>query len=284
MKKNFLDELKQITKENCTRVLDEKYYDLGSETYKYIFGGKLYLEAISENIALWSIECDSPIYKRKTKYFYTDLNGNILFQNFFFDYATPFSDECAVIETPHYTSKRTLFILDLRHQQLLSIPKEINGIYKIMHSNIPVYDEQSKKCGSYHIDTETGLWTQDIPFIWDRLAFDNDKEIVWVSRTSLNPYYSNDDNTPYNHMVPNHNEISYYKEYYITRLNKNQCYNYDGFLQSKKLNGIIKRQNFDSIEEAIYSKTNSDYQDNQDTTINTDSIKKYSLKLSHIKR
>lgn len=153
--------------------------------YGFGYINNIFFEGVTENIVLWSVECCSYKYKNKYMYVYTDIEGNILFDNLFFDFAILFSNRCAFVITDEYNPKIQNFVLDIERKQVITIPVKFKSIGNIVDNNIPVLDSKTKKWGSYVLDLKSGKWSHKIPFIWDKLAFSRNKKMYMVGLKKL---------------------------------------------------------------------------------------------------
>lgn len=246
------------------------------------------MEGVEENIALWQVTTKSFRHGDKYTYFYTDLNGNLLFGNSFFDYATPFSNGCALVQTQYYSPEIKTFILDIKHHQVLSIPIDFNSANKMMHNSLPVLDNKSNKWGSYIVDTETGIWTYDIPFIWDCLALSRNKDNVYVGCSEDFCYSPNIDNTPYSHMIPDRDEVAIAKMYRVTGIpmTKQEAVNYDYFreLNNHECCRLVENPRRYWEDYPLLSEAQGLNSTNDGTIVETGKLKEYTLKKSYLKR
>ncbi len=127
----------------------------------------LYLSGIEENIARWRGEEPSYYY-----YFLTDLNGNLLLNGDVFQYISPFSNGSAFIRGFH-----SCFILNSNTHELL-VPDYLPGkVRGFVNNNIELRNLQNQKYGSYLLNPDEKTITEDIPFVWDYLAFARDESL-----------------------------------------------------------------------------------------------------------
>jgi len=281
-------------KGTCYTILFENRYQEFSDTFGYFYHPKInpiQVEEVSENIALWSIVC-SPLYhnpfgnKDKKMYFYTDVNGDLLFDNRFFDYATPFSDGCAFIQVKGFEDwkpvKKSL-ILDVKRHQLLSVPIDFKAVDRVVNNNIPFLDTESKKWGSCVINPETGEWNYDIPFIWDGLSFSSTTDRVYVGIVKSFSYYPNWDNTPYCRMVPDWDKAESYHKYSITSMSKKYAYTLDSFRESDGYGHCALRNDFwDYVRSRdIFGSGSLDSVDSNNV-VDAGNIEEYTYKKSYV--
>lgn len=137
------------------------------------------LISVEENIALWAVK---EYRNQKRYYYYTDLQGTLLFNGECFFYATPFSDHKALVKI-----YRKPLVLDLSHKELVEIPESISweSLNGFRNSNMVVFDEKEKQWGSYHYDDNEKGFLQDIPFIWDTLEFSRKQDQVYVGKSNV---------------------------------------------------------------------------------------------------
>ena len=137
------------------------------------------LISVEENIALWAVK---EYRDQKRYYYYTDLQGNLLFNGECFFYATPFSDHKALVKI-----YREPLVLDISHKELVEIPESISweSLNGFRNSNMAVFDEKEKQWGSYHYDDNEKGFLQDIPFIWDTLEFSRKQDQVYVGKSNV---------------------------------------------------------------------------------------------------
>lgn len=137
------------------------------------------LISVEENIALWAVK---EYRNQKRYYYYTDLQGTLLFNGECFFYATPFSDHKALVKI-----YREPLVLDISHKELVEIPESISweSLNGFRNSNMVVFDEKEKQWGSYHYDDNEKGFLQDIPFIWDTLEFSRKQDQVYVGKSNV---------------------------------------------------------------------------------------------------
>lgn len=151
------------------------------------------LESVEEDIALW--KKGNHVYK-DWHYFYTDLEGNLLFNDEIFKYATPFSNSRAFVN-----NFRECLILDLERKEIISLPKELTflNINNFRNDNLALFDRNSYSWGSVRYNPDEKSFKKDIPFIWDALEFSRLKDQVYVGihNVSSNPYWIDDPGTKF---------------------------------------------------------------------------------------
>ena len=169
------------------------------KNYKMKQKGKIELVSYEEDIALWKITN----VEKGCLYFYTDLNGNVLFDTDF-SYATPFSSGKACIFYERY-----FHILDLDKKEIISFPSELEKISNcysgttqfaqlngMRHDNIAIFDEESFKWGGFKYNSSEKTFKQNIPYIWDTLEFSRLKDWAYVGLHTKSGIV---DNYPYSH-------------------------------------------------------------------------------------
>lgn len=149
------------------------------------------LYTIEENIALWLKGMS--INKKNFQYFYTDLDGNILFNKETFDFASPFSKGCAIARIPSYYfspnhhSKKIYIIININTKEIVSLEHlPIYSFSSFRHKNISTQNLENQKWGSYIYNEEEKTFKQDIPPIWDALAFEKKQDYVLLGINSKN--------------------------------------------------------------------------------------------------
>lgn len=152
---------------------------------------KIHIVGISEDIALWRVYN----FKDESMFFYTDIEGNILF-HYFFDFATLFCDGCAPV-----IANGKAVIIDVNRHRLLSCPIRFKSVRSIQNNQLSVLDYDTNKWGSYNINPETGIWTQDIPFIWDGLSLLKDADNSVLVGLNEGYHYSDVDRKNSNSIV-----------------------------------------------------------------------------------
>ncbi|MDE6141669.1 MAG: hypothetical protein K2G03_03605 [Bacilli bacterium] len=163
--------------------LKEEQEELEKSLLVYRLGGSkkmikqrdIELISIKENIVLWGTYYKYSLCPRL--YFYTDIEGKLLFDGTIFQYATPFSDSCALVKQDN-----DWYIIDLKIMEFVGLPNEIlpytaNGFE---NGNLAIFDRKKEHWGSYYYSREDKTFKQDIPFIWDALEFLRKKEDVYV--------------------------------------------------------------------------------------------------------
>lgn len=181
--KKVQDELFWKVLKNCYEVFQKNSNNNDFSTYGYTYemNDFLTLWGVEENIGLWKIVVRDKTFASKVLYFYTDLAGNLLFSPFFFDYATLFSNGCAFVCIKNFAFGSHSFLIDIFKKQILSVPKNIKDVNNLLYNQLAVLDDKTNKWGAYTIDLEAGLWSLDIPFIWDGLALSKNSEEVYVA-------------------------------------------------------------------------------------------------------
>lgn len=152
----------------------DKYEDIIKEANLF---SNFKIVSIEEGIIL--LQQQNLQKKDSRTYFFTDLNGNILFSNTGFKYATPFSSSLSYV----IMWDNMEYIIDIKSKLLILISNNkwqiTNGF---RNGNLAVFDEESKKWGSYLFDRDNLSFSQDIPFIWDALEFSRDKDFVYAGK------------------------------------------------------------------------------------------------------
>lgn len=131
----------------------------------------LSLCGVEENIALWNLYTTDMQF-----YFYTNLQGKILFDGKCFPCASNFSEGCAWVKEDQW------YIINLRKQELVEIPVEEmpwKNIRDIRHGNLAMANVKNK-WGSYFYNQEENTFQEDVPFIWDALEFSRKKDRVYA--------------------------------------------------------------------------------------------------------
>lgn len=171
---------KRVT-ETKRKVLEQFYSMFPREQGKNL---NVALYGVEENIALWSLQMTE-----NSLYFYTDLQGKILFDNSFFPFASTFSDRVAWVKD----FSGIWYIINLRKKELVEIPIEEmpwKNIRDIRHGNLAVLNKENQ-WGSYFYNQEENTFQQDVPFLWDALEFSRKENLAYVgmysSRSIVNP-------------------------------------------------------------------------------------------------
>ncbi len=209
-----IKEIKKELLENRGEILEklrEKQNDFEKSLLIYKAGSlkhtlesyNIELLSIKENIVLWCTCYKYALCPRL--YFYTDIKGELLFEGTIFQYATPFSDSCALIK-----QNNAWYIIDLKLMEFVSLPSEIlpyraNGFE---NGNLAIFDRTKEHWGSYYYSREFKTFEQDIPFIWDALEFLRKKDIVYVGMHDVSK-------TPLINEDAYENYCKYEKEYYL---------------------------------------------------------------------
>lgn len=164
-------------------------------------GNKVYLDSVEENIVLWRYTYDC-LHDGSTKYvfFYTDLDGEPLFNGKLFRYATPFSQGKALVFD--FDSTGRPYIIDIQSKELIIIPKDLGwrSISNFKNNRLSLEDH-NKKWGSLIINKDERVIELEIPFIWDYLASSKEKDIVYPGKLFEYTVYPNYESGPYGHMV-----------------------------------------------------------------------------------
>lgn len=143
---------------------------------------ELSLVDVEEGIALYKLHKIG--LSSEDSYFYTDLDGNILFSKNTFKYATPFSDSLSYIIM--HDNKHC--IIDIKDKKLVEIPminKPWENINGFRNGNLAALNKKSKKWESYFYDRDENIFCKDIPPIWNNLEFSRDKDIVYAGISNI---------------------------------------------------------------------------------------------------
>ncbi len=174
VKERILQNLYLLDRQATTR--DEKYEYFMKCCYIREHG--IYLESVEENVALWSVGFTHS--KDNTRdnifYFYTDLEGQLLFNGSTFSYATPFSQGISlVIENNNYN------FIDIKKEKIYCIDKEIeiNQICNYKNGMVAVSDN-NLRWGAYKLNLKTKTLECVIPFIWAYLCISRKKDTVYA--------------------------------------------------------------------------------------------------------
>jgi hypothetical protein len=184
-------------KEKLIKLKEEVIKKAEESAYRYtrkIFD--IHLVSIDNNIALWAVEHltgHGSLYS----YIYTDLNGNILFNNEIFKYAAPFSNQKAIVKIMH----SEWLIIDLEKKEIVSFPHDLTfrNINRFKNNCIPLFDKEKKKWGGYQYNEEDKTFSENIPFIWDALDFSRSEGEVYVGISNVtakicnHPYFHSDE-------------------------------------------------------------------------------------------
>lgn len=160
-----LAQTKKLRENLCEMVDKLKIFGITSEL---LDNSHVYFLGVEDGIALWLSEDKG--------YFYTDMELNLLFDRYF-DYATPFSAEQAVVYFDHEWR-----ILDVNDVTITEIPSEID-LKKgrtMVNGNIATFDDRFGKWGSFKYDSKDHSFTWDLPFIWDRLEFSRHERFAYA--------------------------------------------------------------------------------------------------------
>lgn len=143
---------------------------------------RLSLVSVEENIGLWKKRYFND---DKEDYFYTDLEGNLLFDGRNFQYATPFYHSLACVND----RIDGWYLMDIRKKQLVSLPKEISfdNINGFRQENLALFDKEKRHWGSYCYTPESAEFREEIPFIWDNLEFSRDNGFVYTGLVDRSP-------------------------------------------------------------------------------------------------
>jgi len=247
----------------------------------------VFLRGVEENIALWSYKLFSFGNEREYRYCYTNLSGDLLLGNQEFSYAMPFSNGCALVQTSYPIQKQTTFIIDTKRHQILSVPPDFKNVNNIMYNRLPILDYESNKWGTYMINPETGEWSYDIPFIWDCLALSRNEGSVYVGRRENFCYHPNDDNTPYSHMVPGHDDFEVANIYRTTGISlsiEEACdFAYFEEIQNDGCHLVLDPRSYWD-DYALYREKNNFVSTNDGSIVDLGNLKEYTLKKSYLKR
>ncbi len=222
--------IKRVT-DNARAMLAKSYDDIASNTYSMHFYGSAILDSVDNNICLWRLNC----YKRGDKlqlYFYTNLEGNILFDNSFFEEATTFSEECSLVD---YDGSNW-YIINLKKGEKMQIPKDRDcKLFKnFMYNSMAILDSNTKKWGSYSLDLNKRLCKKEIPFIWDYLALSREKDYVYAGVTDTYSYKPNYEYSSYNHMISDYDKIKTGRRLKIAKMLKKDAYDMEYFKNLEK--------------------------------------------------
>ena len=143
---------------------------------------QLSLISVEENIALWK---ESSFPDHEEEYFYTDLEGNLLFNGKKFQYATPFYNSLACVND----RIDGWYLMDIKKKQLVFVPKEISfdNINGFRQENLALFDKEKRHWGSYCYTPESAEFREEIPFIWDNLEFSRDNGFVYTGLVDRSP-------------------------------------------------------------------------------------------------
>lgn len=141
----------------------------------------IYIASIREDIVYWKTY-PSGYTLVSPKYFYTDLEGKILFNESIFDYAAPFSNSCSLVK-----QGSDWYIIDLNLKEFVSLPNEITpyAASGFEMGNLIIFDKETGHWGSYYYNREDKTFQKDIPFIWDALKFAENKDFVYVGLSAI---------------------------------------------------------------------------------------------------
>ncbi len=212
---------------------------------------KIQLQSVEENILLWAI--DSPTFG--LLYTYSNIKGNLLFQSILFQYATPFSNHCALVKEIN----GSWYILNTFKQEIVKVPIEDmpwQNIRPLNNGNLALFNLDNQ-WGSYYFDAEENTFCMDIPFIWDALEFSkNNKVKVGMCNQHI---YENSENQKIG--TPDF----YTFQMKIAELEKEECYKEDAYQQflqemykeNKTYQFILRENVLNSLENRIEFKKNA---------------------------
>ena len=148
--------------------------------YSYLRRYGMRLETVEDNIALWSVGYTRTDNIEERFYFYSNLEGKLLFNGESFIFATPFSNGLAVV----LSGGRKYYLIDRENKEVLLMPEEAK-VYEV--SNIR-NDMMSAKhsgfhyplWGSYKIDRKEKTLECVIPFIWNYLNMSRTQNQVYA--------------------------------------------------------------------------------------------------------
>ena len=211
------EQLVQKVSKCANDLLEKNYNNINSNTYCIHSYGSAILDSVDENICLWRLIC----YKRSERiqlYFYTNLEGEILFDNNFFEEATTFSNGSSLVDY----GRNNWYIINLEKREKMQISNDMNCklFQNFMHNSMAVLDCDIKKWGSYSLNPSERVWQREIPFIWDYLALSRDKDIVICGIADKYTCKSNYEYGPYSHMIPDYDKVSVVVRYKIARMLK----------------------------------------------------------------
>ncbi len=225
---NFITIFKEKFKDN------DDYHHLGSLYARFPDYEKIRLISVDENIALWSM----PYYYRSQGhnylfYFYSDLKGNILFDETLFAYATPFSSGCALVRED---LRDEWYVINLNTKERVLKPANLGwgDLTDFRNNTLAICDGNNGKWGSYTIDFDEHLWQVDIPFIWDYLTLSRDPNLVYAGLDHYFIDHPNWEYGPYNHMIPDRYEVSWLHYYKVALLKREEAKNLDVFKELEK--------------------------------------------------
>ena len=153
------------------KVLKEKKTVLDSIACKQ--DSDVLLCGVEEDIALWAFQIDSvPVY------FYTNLQGKLIFGDVCFFKASAFSKSCAWVKT----MDKEWYIINREKKELIKIPycdMPWQNIRDIRNGNLALLNEKNL-WGSYFYDQEEHIFQNDIPFIWNALEFSRKEKFAYA--------------------------------------------------------------------------------------------------------
>ena len=186
--KEEMDKLKIIKEEILRKATEKKvfYEGFACEDAKLI--------SLEEDIALWKAIAYYGGGKT-TRYFYTNLKGEILFDNEGFCYATPFSNSLAYVEKYKHENAygdsyifgpyTFYYIIDLKKKELVYIPLQTEKFSGFRNNNLGTLDNNTKCWGSYYYNREENTFELEIPFIWNALEPSRAKDVMYVGKALL---------------------------------------------------------------------------------------------------
>lgn len=183
-------------RDECQKLKDEVVNKINSSIeknggYYKITSYNVYLYSVEENIILWRVSWHYS-HRKINKYYYTDLNGNLLFNDKGFEYATAFSNSKALIRDYKHR------IIDIKEKTLVELPYELEfgNINEFRNDNLALFNKKEGKWGAIKYNSEDNTFEEIIPYIWDQLQFSREKSRVYVGLHKVKPIISN---SPYAH-------------------------------------------------------------------------------------
>lgn len=178
-------------KKQLSQIKDEVLIKSNESSFRKTYYYYIALESVEEDIALW--KKGNPA-TNEFLYFYTDLDGNLLFNGENFFYATPFSNSRAFVR-----NYRGWFVLDIKKKEIVCfsndlIIDDLDNINKFRNDELAVFDGKKNKWGSLLYNEDEHTFEKDIPFIWDALDFSRLKNEeyaeVYIGLHNLSPICS----------------------------------------------------------------------------------------------
>ena len=174
VKEKILQNLYLLDRQAKTSDERDKYF---MKCY-YIRECGIYLESVEENVALWSVGFTNSQDKTRDNifYFYTDLEGQLLFNGLTFRYATPFSQGISLVN-----ENNNYYFIDIKKEKIYCIDKEINinQICNYKNGMVAILDN-NRRWGAYKLNLKTKTLEGVIPFIWAYLCISRKQDIVYA--------------------------------------------------------------------------------------------------------